>query len=81
MAAMAVSAANMRGVSIMPCAAMMTAPSPRLAPMNSPTTAPTSASTRATRSPARMPGSPAGSFRRSKVCAREAPSMRNSCSR
>ena len=71
----------MRVVSIIPWAAMTTAPRPRLAPMNSATTAPTRASTTATRRPARMAGRPVGSFRRSSVCSRVAPSMRNSCSR
>ena len=64
---MSTSTANISGVSIIPCEAMTSAPSPRLAPMNSPTTAPTSASTTATRRPARMPGRPAGSFRRNSV--------------
>lgn len=78
---MSTSAANIRVVSIIPWAAMTTAPSPWLDPMNSATTTPTRASTTATRSPARMAGSPMGSFSRSSVCSRVAPSMRNSCSR
>ena len=65
---------------MLPCAAMTSAPKPRLAPMNSPTTTPTSARTTATRKPASIAGRPAGSLRRSSVCKREAPSMRNSSS-
>ena len=75
---MSSSTANIRGVSIIPCEAMINAPSPLLPPMNSPTTAPTSASTTATRKPAMMTGRPEGIFRRSRVCKRVAPSMRNS---
>jgi hypothetical protein len=66
---------------MLPCAAMMRAPRPRLAPMNSPTTAPTSASTTAMRRPASTDGRPVGSFSRHSVCDRVAPSMRNSSMR